>query len=70
MVAFTTRARSKLNVYGDGESRDEYLSDEDVVEAYRLLYLKWKEECTSREKQRVKISVLLQDKVNLTKTIT
>lgn len=33
MVAFTTHVRSKLNVYGDGESRDEDLSDEDVVEA-------------------------------------
>lgn len=68
VVAFTTRVRSKTNMYNDGEFSDEDLSHEDYAEAYRLLYLKWKEEF-NMEKQRVKINVLLQDKVNLTATI-
>lgn len=43
MVAFTTRVKSKPIVYDDRESSHEDLLVEYVVEAYKLLYLMWKE---------------------------
>lgn len=46
-------------MHDDVESSDEYLSDEDVVKAFMKLYLKWKEEIISSEKQTIQISVLL-----------
>lgn len=48
----------------------EDLLGEDVSEAYKILYLNWKEECISGEKQKAKINVLLQYKTNLITRIT
>lgn len=46
MVSFIPHIRSKPTIHeddnDDSESSDEDLSDENVVKAYRLLYLKWK----------------------------
>lgn len=55
----------KTNDQNDGESSDEELLDEGVVEAYRQLNFKWKEEFMIEEKQKEKINVLLQEKTNL-----
>lgn len=45
VIAFTICVISKPNIYDDGDSSDEDLPDEDFVEAYKLLYIKRKEEC-------------------------
>lgn len=65
VVAIIAHVRSKSIVHNDGESSDEDLSDENVVEAYKFLYLKWKEKFLSGDKHRVKINILLQNKTNL-----
>lgn len=70
MVSFIARVRFKPNFQDDGESSDEDLLGEDVSEAYKILYLNWKEECISGEKQKAKINVLLQYKTNLITRIT
>lgn len=57
-------------MHDDGESNDEDICDDDIFEAYKLLYLKSKEECISSEKQKEKISVVLRDKKNPTTTIS
>lgn len=54
MVAFTTYMVYKLSDQNDGESSDEELLYEDVTESYRQLYVKWKEEHLSGEKQKEK----------------
>lgn len=38
VVAFIVSVRSKSIVYDDGESNDEGILDEDVVEAFKLLH--------------------------------
>lgn len=40
VVAFTTHIRSSLGVHNDGGTSDDDLSDDALVEAYRILYLK------------------------------
>lgn len=65
-----TRVRSKLNVHNDGDKIDDGLSDDALVEAYKLLYLKWNEECKASEKQKENIEVLLQDKARLIATVS
>lgn len=70
VVAFISRVRFKPNFQDSGESSDEDLSGEDVSRAYKILYLNWKDECSSGEKQKAKINVLLQYKTNLITTIT
>lgn len=52
MVAFTVHIRSKSIVHNDGDSSDEKMSDNALVEAYKMLYLKWSVECKSIGKQR------------------
>lgn len=42
MVTFTTCVKCKSTKHGDEESSDEELSDDDVTEASKLTYFKWK----------------------------
>lgn len=39
MIAFTTHVISKPNVKDDGDSNNDDISDYDVVEAYKILYI-------------------------------
>lgn len=50
MVAFTTHVRSKHNMHNDGDTSDEDMFDDALVEAYKMLYLKWNGECKASEK--------------------
>lgn len=54
MVSFKVRVGFKLNVQDDGEFNDEDLSDKDVDETCKLLYLNWKKQFISCEKQKEK----------------
>lgn len=66
----TTHIRSILDVHNDDYTSDEDLSDDALVEAYKIMYLKWDDECKSDEKQKEKCEILLQDKARLMATIS
>jgi len=52
------------------ESSDEDISDEELAETYKLLYIKWEEVCMFRDKQKKSISGFLFEKEKLVATIT
>lgn len=52
VVAFITRIRSSSNVHDDGDTSDYDLSDDALVEAYKIMNIKWTDECKAGEKQK------------------
>lgn len=54
----------------DAQSIDEDLFNDDIDEAFKYLFIRWKKECVFSEKYREEICVLLQDKANVTITLS
>lgn len=72
MAAFTTSIRSSSKVHNDGDTRDrdDDLSDDALVETYKIMYLNWTEEYKVVEKKKEQIKALFQDKACLMLTIS
>lgn len=46
-------------MYNDGDIGNDELSYDALDEAYKMLHLKWNEECKASEKQKGKIEIML-----------
>lgn len=64
VMTFTGKYKS------DSEANDEDISDEELVETYKILYSKWKEACIVGDKLKKNISAFHQKKEKLVSTIT
>lgn len=53
----------------DSESSDEDISDEELAETCKLLYIKWEEACMVGQEKKRKLSTLLQEKDKIVSTI-
>lgn len=70
VVEFTTHIWSGSDIHNNRDTSVDNLSSNVLVEAYKILYLKWNDEWKASEKKKDKIGFLLQDKARLMATIS